>query len=422
MIYDVCVIGGGASGLAAAIAAGREGASVLVIERMDKTGKKILATGNGKCNLTNQAIRRGCISSGVYRSGQEAFPLHVLEDFDAGDTLAFFESMGLYTKERDGYVYPMSEQAATVRDVLCWELAEHKADVVTGQEVKDIKAAGKGPSKSSFTIYTAKETYQCKKLIMACGGASSSKLGSNGSGYRLAENLGHHIIAPVPALCALHCKEKYFKELAGIRLQGSVTLFTDGKMAAEDSGEIQLTAYGISGIPVFQVSRYAAKALRIKKPVTAVLDLMPAVSEKGLRVRFLWQMHANPKWTMRMVLSGMMNSKLAACLLKCAGIDGGQPCHKVGSAALEQLIVLVKQHRVHIIATNDFEQSQVTAGGVDTREIDEKNMASKAVTGLYITGELLDVDGICGGYNLQWAWATGVLAGSDAGRSCHVKG
>lgn len=193
-------------------------------------------------------------------------------------------------------------------------------------------------------------------------------------------------------------------------------------MAAEDSGEIQLTAYGISGIPVFQVSRYAAKALRIKKPVTAVLDLMPAVSEKGLRVRFLWQMHANPKWTMRMVLSGMMNSKLAACLLKCAGIDGGQPCHKVGSAALEQLIVLVKQHRVHIIATNDFEQSQVTAGGVDTREIDEKNMASKAVTGLYITGELLDVDGICGGYNLQWAWATGVLAGSDAGRSCHVKG
>ena len=126
MIYDVCIIGGGASGLAAAIAAGREGASVLVIERMDKTGKKILATGNGKCNLTNQAIRRGCISSGVYRSGQEVFPLHVLENFDAGDTLAFFESMGLYTKARDGYVYPMSEQAASVRDILCWELAEQK--------------------------------------------------------------------------------------------------------------------------------------------------------------------------------------------------------------------------------------------------------------------------------------------------------
>ena len=422
MIYDVCVIGGGASGLAAAIAAGREGASVLVIERMDKTGKKILATGNGKCNLTNQAIRRNHIPVGVYKSGQEAFPLHVLEDFDAGDTLAFFESMGLYTRERDGYVYPMSEQASSVRDILCWELAEQKADVVTGQEVKDIKVTGKATAKSCFSVYTDKTSYQCHKLIMACGGASSSKLGSNGSGYRLAENLGHHVSAPVPALCALHCKEKYFKELAGIRLQGRVKLFTGGKPAAEDNGEIQLTAYGISGIPVFQVSRYASKALRIKKPVTAVLDLMPAVSEKRLRARLLWQMHASPKWTMRMVLSGMMNSKLAACLLKCAGIDGGQPCHKVDSAALERLIAMVKQHEVHITATNDFEQSQVTAGGVDTREINEKNMASKLVDGLYFVGELLDVDGICGGYNLQWAWATGVLAGSDAGRSCRVKG
>lgn len=422
MIYDVCVIGGGASGLAAAIAAGREGASVLVIERMDKTGKKILATGNGKCNLTNQAIRRGHIQTGVYRSGQEAFPLHVLEDFDAGDTLAFFESMGLYTRERDGYVYPMSEQAASVRDILCWELAEQKADVVTGQEVKDIRVGGKGAAKRGFSVYTSEDIYQCRKLILACGGASSSKLGSNGSGYRLAENLGHHVSAPVPALCALHCKEKYFKELAGIRLQGNVQLLVDGRMAAEDRGEVQLTAYGISGIPVFQVSRYAAKALRLKKQVTAVLDLMPAVSEKGLRARLMWQMQASPKWTMRMVLSGMMNSKLASCLLKCAGIDGGLPCRKVDSRALERLIALVKHHEVHITATNDFEQSQVTAGGVDTREIDDKNMASKLVDGLYFIGELLDVDGVCGGYNLQWAWATGVLAGSDAGRSCHVKG
>ena len=242
MIYDVCIIGGGASGLAAAIAAGREGASVLVIERMDKTGKKILATGNGKCNLTNQAIRRGCISSGVYRSGQEVFPLHVLENFDAGDTLAFFESMGLYTKARDGYVYPMSEQAASVRDILCWELAEQKVDVVTGQEVKKIRVGGKGLSKGGFTVYSVDNVYQCRKLIMACGGASASKLGSNGSGYRLAECLGHHVSAPVPALCALHCKEKYFKELAGIRLQGRGRLLTGGKRGAGDSGENQMTA------------------------------------------------------------------------------------------------------------------------------------------------------------------------------------
>ena len=422
MIYDVCVVGGGASGLAAAIAAGREGASVLVIERMDKAGKKILATGNGKCNLTNNAIRRGHILSGVYRSGQEAFPLHVLEEFDAGDTLAFFESMGLYTKERNGYVYPMSEQAATVRDVLCWEMAAQHADVVTGQEVKEIGVNTKGTQKGSFKVFTDQSVYQCRKLILACGGTSSSKLGSNGSGYRMAEQMGHHIVAPVPALCALHCREKYFKELAGIRLQGNICLFTDGRLAVEDHGEIQLTAYGISGIPVFQVSRYASKALRVKKTVTAVLDLMPAVSENALRARILWQIHGNPKRTIRMVLSGMMNSKLAACLLKQSGIDGSLPCNRIKNAAIEQLIGSIKHHEVHITAANDFEQSQVTAGGVDTREINEKNMASKKVEGLYITGELLDVDGICGGYNLQWAWATGVLAGADAGRSCHVKG
>lgn len=421
MIYDVCVIGGGASGLAAAVSAGREGASVLVLERMDKTGKKIQATGNGKCNLTNAAIVRWHIPAGAYRCRQRNFPVQVLNAFDCGDTLSFFESMGLYTRNRENYIYPLSEQASAVGDALKWGLAENKTDVMTGEEVCSVQII-KDVRQGRFLIKTDKAVYRSRKLILATGGKSAEKLGSNGSGYELCRQLGHRILPVVPALCALCCREKYFKELAGIRLQGRIQLLIDGKVAAEDRGELQLTAYGISGIPVFQVSRYGAYGLLDRRDVRAVLDLMPDLDQEILMARLLYQTKAHPEWTMGMILSGMMNRKLALCLLKLCGSDSSFTCRQAGKRLLSALVSRIKHMEVHITGTNGFEQSQVTAGGVDTREIDAYNMSSKIVRGLYITGELLDVDGICGGYNLQWAWATGVLAGMDAGRSYNDKG
>ena len=417
MIYDVCVIGGGASGLAAAVAAGREGASVLILERMDKIGKKILATGNGKCNLTNDRVVRGHIPAGAYRCRQRNFPAQVLNAFDSGDTLSFFESMGLYTKNRDEYRYPLSEQASSVSDVLKCELAERKTDVMTGVEVRSVRVMKNGSGEGRFLIKTDKAVYRSRRMIMAAGGRSAEKLGSNGSGYELCRKLGHRILPTVPALCALHCREKYFKELAGIRIQGRIQLLIDGRMSAEDRGELQLTAYGISGIPVFQVSRYGAYGLMEHRDVRAVLDLMPDLDRETLYDRLRIQAKRHSEWNMGMLLSGMMNRKLAACLLKICGIDSAYTGRQMDEKLLKALVSRIKHLEVHITDTNGFEQSQVTAGGVDTREINIHNMSSKKVRGLYIIGELLDVDGICGGYNLQWAWATGVLAGTDAGRS-----
>lgn len=411
MVYDVCVIGGGASGLAAAIAAARKGASVLILERMDKTGKKILATGNGKCNLTNTGIIRRHIAKDAYRSSQKQFPARVLAGFDVNDTLAFFESLALYTKNKDGYIYPLSEQASAVGDSLRWELAELKADIVTGEEVVQIQKTKNGSERGRFLVKTNKNHYKSLQLILAAGGRSNSALGSNGSGYELCRQLGHHILPVVPALCALRCKEKFFRELAGIRVQGKVQIMIDGRLAAYDQGEVQLTAYGISGIPVFQVSRYAAYGLYEHREVTAVLDLMPEVSDDKLLQLLDNQIKMHPCRTMGMILSGLLNKKLAACLTKICHMDGDKPCRQINQHRLMSLVTLIKKMEVNITDTNGFEQSQVTAGGVDTREINADNLSSKIVPGLFIVGELLDVDGICGGYNLQWAWATGILAG-----------
>jgi hypothetical protein len=419
MIYDVCVIGGGASGLCAAISACREGASVLVLERMDKTGKKILATGNGRCNLTNSAIVGGQIAPDVYRSSRRKFPLQVLAGFDAGQTLAFFESMALYTKDKGGYVYPMSEQAATVCDALNWELAGKKADIETGTEVTGIQIMKNGSEKGRFLIKTKDRTFRSRRLIIAAGGRSDSALGSNGSGYQLCRQLGHTIVPVVPALCALHCKEKFFKELSGVRVQGKVRLVIDGRPSVADTGEIQLAAYGISGIPVFQVSRYAAYGLSNHQKVEAVLDFLPDIDKEQLYGMLQYQIKQHPDRKIEMLLAGLMNKKLAVCLPKIAKTDAGINASKLQPGQLAALVDTIKSLRVQITETHGFEHSQVSAGGVDTKEIETGTLASKIVPGLYIVGELLDVDGICGGYNLQWAWATGILAGRDAGRRRH---
>lgn len=416
MVYDVCIIGGGASGLAAGIAARREGASVLILERMDKAGRKILATGNGKCNLTNTVIIKKHIPSDAYRCTQKQFPAKVLSAFDAEDTLAFFESIALYTKDKNGYVYPASEQASAVCDALKWALAEQKASMITDADVLHIRYQ---PTKHCFIIETHKQTYTGRKLILATGGQSTKSLGSNGSGYTLSRQLGHRILPVVPALCALRCSEKFFKDLAGIRIQGKVHLFADGCPMAEDRGEIQLTNYGISGIPVFQVSRYAAYGLEKGQEVTAILDFMPDMVPEELLNRLLKQSKNHPDWTMGMILSGMLNKKLSSCLLKLCHCTADRPGKDTNRSLWQKIVSQIKRTKVHITGTNGFEQSQVSAGGVDTREVNAWNLSSKKIPGLYIVGELLDVDGICGGYNLQWAWSTGILAGTDAGRSIH---
>lgn len=408
MKKKVLIIGGGASGLMAAIMAAREGAEVTILEHMDRVGKKILSTGNGRCNLTNLSLRPE-----YYRSSQKRFPMNVLDRFSVSDTLHFFDSIGIVTKNRNGYIYPNSDQAASVLDALRFETDHLGIRTVLSCHVKK---AGKGKN-GMFTVETDQGIFRGDSLILATGSKAAPVSGSDGSGYELAKSFGHTIIRPLPALVQLKCKGTFFKQLAGVRCEAVVRLVSDGKTLAADEGEVQLTDYGISGIPTFQVSRYAARALDEGRRVSAVLDFFPSKSMEDTRIMLKQRKAVLGYRLTGEFLNGVLNKKLASVLLKQAGIPLDGTCARIKDSQLEALTMQMKKFEVPVTSTNSFEQAQVCCGGVDTRELRPDTMESKLVNGLFLAGELTDVDGICGGYNLQWAWSTGAVAGRTAGRN-----
>lgn len=402
MKQQVIVVGGGASGLTAAIIAARSGASVTIMEHTSKPGKKLLSTGNGKCNLTNLSMPEG-----AYRSGQPEFAEKVLKSFTVENTLKFFQDIGIVLTDRNGYVYPNSGQASTVLEALLFELKHLGVSIVTECKVEKIKP--------DLTVITAKGKKKADAVILAAGSMAAPKTGSDGSGYALAKELGHHIIPPLPALVQLRCQEKWYKQAAGVRTEALVTLKTDGKAIAWDRGELQFTDYGISGIPVFQISRFAARALQDGKQVTAELDLFPAVDFTKTQQMLIERRKRFGYRPASEYLNGVINQKLIPILLHEAGIKSGN-AEQITPAQIKNLTAALKGLKTVITATNSYEQAQVCSGGIDTREVNAKTMESKIINGLYLAGEILDVDAICGGYNLQWAWASGVLAGKHAGR------
>ena len=403
--YDILVIGGGAAGLVAAITAARAGCSVLILEHKDRVGKKILSTGNGKCNYTNalQGIS-------YYRGDDPAFVLPVFEQFGLEETVAFFEEIGVYPKIKNGYYYPASEQAASVLEVLRMEADHQNVSILTEQEITGLSQTKKG-----FRIEAGGDAFFAKKVIFATGLLAAPKTGSDGSAFPYIESFGHHFTDIVPALVALKGKQSFFKALAGIRAEILIKLYIDGQQITAEHGELQLTDYGISGIPVYQVSRYATKALKKKQNVHALIDFLPNLSfdeaKDLLQRRF--GVYANQK-TASECMIGLFNKKLADVLLKEAGIDLHVPAKNVSEKQLKRLLEQIKTFRVDITGSNSFEQAQVCAGGVDTREINNQTLESRLVSGIYFAGELIDIDGICGGYNLQWAWSSGYVAGLQA--------
>ena len=405
-MQKIIVIGGGASGMTAAITAARNGAEVTVLEQNDRPGKKILSTGNGRCNLTNLQITEEC-----YRGDETGFIQNVLKLFQTDDTLKFFKSLGIITKCRGDYVYPLNDQASAVRDALELEAKQTGVKMITGVSVDQIKK-----EQDHFQIHCKgnKDIYTADRVILACGSKASQVSGSDGSGYTLARSLGHSISPVVPALMALRTDEKYFRKLAGIRTGATVQLYIDGKLAGQDTGELQFTDYGISGIPVFQVSRYASKALLQKRKVTALLDLVPSMSAEDFTAEMNRRKECYSYRTAEECFNSILPAKLVPVLLNLCGIDKKLWAVKISEDKWAQMLSLCKEFRVNITAINGFEKAQICAGGVRTTEVDARTMESKLVKGLYLTGELLDVDGICGGYNLHFAWATGTLAGNAA--------
>ncbi len=411
MEYDVIIVGAGASGLVAAIAAARKGSSVLVIERKEKAGKKILATGNGKCNYTNRIQTSDC-----YHSDDSAFAMKVLSCFDVNQTLELFEDLGIYPKEREGYYYPNSEQAASVVQVLLMEGARLGVTYHYSETVREIK-------KPFFTIITEHAedkkhiTYHGRQLILAAGGCASPSLGSDGSGYKLAASLGHSVIKPLPALVQLKSPDKYCKTVSGVRTAASVNAFDNQRLLSSEEGEIIFTDYGISGIPILQISRFIAKALDLGKSCRIELDFMKEKTQSQLTEVLQRRLRHNPDRTLEECMVGLLNHKLNYVLIKEAKLDPYLSARKVSEKDIINLVKQIKQLRMNINGTNSFDQAQVCCGGVSTKEIDAFSMESKLVKKLYMSGELLDVDGTCGGYNLQWAWSTGYQAGNAAGNN-----
>lgn len=390
--------------MTAAISAARQGAEVIILEHMDRVGKKILSTGNGKCNYTNkkQGLR-------YYRGENPAFVLPVLEQFGFKETISFFRELGIVPKERNGYFYPASGQASSVLDVLRMELRRLSVEIRTQTALISVRKR-----KNDFEIKTNQGTLFADRCIFACGGRAFPKSGSDGSAFPYIEKLGHTFTDMVPALVQMKAKQSYFKSVAGIRAEISIQLYINRHMVCQDRGEIQLTKDGISGIPAFQVSRFAAKALQNGKTVQAVLDFVPYLSKEELYLELKERFLRKDGKTAEEALIGFFSKKLIPVFLKENRIAAHETAEKVSPSKLKTLSEYLKHVIIDLTDTEGFEKAQTSAGGVNTAEINAETLESYLVPGLYFAGEVIDIDGMCGGYNLQWAWSSGYVAGMHA--------
>lgn len=403
----IIVVGGGAAGLLAAIVAGRCGAQVTILERNQRVGKKILATGNGRCNLTNMDM-----DIGHFHGSSAKFAFTALQQFNNYQAIEFFEQLGIFHKvEERGKVFPFSNQASSVLDVLRHELERLGVETIVEAEVKEINKLKKG-----FDIIIKNgQKFFAHKVILATGGKAAPNLGSTGSGYELAEKLGHHLVEPYPALVQLKLAEPFLKQIKGIKFDGAAAILVDKKSMAKAQGEILFTEYGISGPPIFDLSRTAAQWLHKNKQVRLKVSIITHLSREELAQYIQKRFRDNPTKNLVFSFVGFINKQLIPVLLKQAGIsDINKKVAEVTSAEREKILDILQNWQFEVIGTNTWTAAQVTAGGVDVRDINAQTMESKIVPGLYFAGEIMDIDGDCGGYNLQWAWSSGYAAGKSA--------
>lgn len=440
MYYDTIIIGGGASGLCTAIKSKKDNNKVLIIEHNLRVGKKILSTGNGKCNLTNSYCTPSLFDKndeGLYPYfpySNKDFAEKVIGAFDCNAALEWFRSIGLLFEDKDGYIYPLSEQASSVLDALRFEASSVGVDIITDYQPIEIRY-----SDGQFII---DDEYRSKNLVVACGGASAPKSGSDGSGYEYAKSFGHKIIEPIPALCGIKCSGRFFKELKGVRCDAVLKVYARD---TEDEiikcrGNVQLNEYGVSGIPAMQISSTVGRLLASGRELYINISLLPEIDFKELsdilyeNLKRLVEENRE-ELPIGMLLNGILNKKLISVLMKELGLnfdikikdalerfrnskeyDKGLVCAKDHPQTDDirifscRLAGLIKHFKSEVVGVCGFDEAQTTSGGVSVDEIDPNTMMSKLIPGLFFTGEIVDVDGICGGYNLQWAWASAHIA------------
>ena len=400
----IAIIGAGASGMAAAVTAAASGTDqVLLFERQARVGRKLAATGNGRCNLTNRRTEPG-----RYHGSGTDFVRPALEFFPPEKVLEFFQTLGLYTvTEPDGKVYPYSDQANSVVDVLRFALDRKNITLLTGTEIAGVKRLPKG-----FRLKTADgQSYESEALIVACGGAAGTKLGGGLSGYQLLRSLGHHCTKLSPSLVQLKSDPALVQGLKGVRANAGLRLTVNGALLAESQGEVQFTDYGISGPAVFEISRAAALA----EGAVLQLDLVPGYSAADLLSALCIRISRFPTLEAGDLLTGILHNRLGKMLVKACGIPLSAPITAIKWEQLNDVVQICHAFRLPIVGNLGMEGAQVTAGGIVTQEFDPNSLQSRLVPGLYACGEVLDVDGDCGGFNLQWAWASGMLAGQLKG-------
>jgi len=398
---NIAVIGGGAAGLTAAISAARMGAKVTVYERMDRMAKKILSTGNGRCNMTNENA-----DLENYHGKNPKFVNGVIHKFWVRETLEFFGGLGVMTKtEEEGKIFPYSLQAAAVSEALRLEVQRLGIKEVCSFEVCEIK---KNKEKFILKAYNG-ETAVCDSVVIACGGKAAPNLGSNGSGYDLAQKLGHKVTKLYPALVQIKTDNTYTKSLQGLKIWGVAGFYENDKLIKESEGEILFTDYGLSGPPIFNISRSASTSQNGEIRI----DMMPEYSEE-----MIYSILNERKYLGRNLESyftGMLPKKLGQVMMKACGIAPlSRMSDSLGKKEISELAKKIKAWKFPVKGTMSWNNAQVTAGGVEVENINPNTMESKLVSGVYFAGEILDIDGDCGGYNLQWAWSSGYVAGENA--------
>ncbi|MCD6330447.1 MAG: NAD(P)/FAD-dependent oxidoreductase [Candidatus Cloacimonetes bacterium] len=407
--YDVVIIGGGASGLTAAISSARKGAKTAIMERLPRVGKKILVTGNGRCNFSNASLKRK-----NYHGTNPAFIGYVFSQFNGLQIQEFFEELGiLYKEEEDGRIFPRCDQAGAILDVLRFECLRLHVEALCDREVSTISNED-GQFKIQFQNG---EEFLSRKVILTAGGKASPQFGSNGSGFALAEKLGHKIIDPYPSLVQLKLEDEYLKHLKGIKVDARVSLYADESLIDAREGEVLFTEYGISGIPVLQLSRYVHHPEIRNKSMNLHVDLFPEIQFYDLKKQLIDRFQRLEYKSIEDSMIGLINKRMFLPTLALAGIDRTKLSSNLSGAEIEKLTHQLKDRKFVIKGTLSWRDAQITAGGVATEEIEDRTLESKIVPGLYFAGEVIDIHGDSGGFNLAWAWASGYVAGMHAASS-----
>lgn len=401
------IVGAGASGMSAAIAAARQGARVTLLEKNPKPGRKILATGNGRCNISN--LRP---DPSRFHGGRPGFVRAALQRFSPKQCRTFFSDLGIeMTEGEEGRLYPLSQQASAVADALAYECRRLGAELLLETEV-----TGAERRENGFFLHTSGGGKFFSRLIVASGGMARPNLGAGDIGYRIAEGLGHRVENPLPSLVQLTAEAPFLKRCSGVKVAGTVTLLVEGKERQTAEGDLLFADYGISGSAVLDVSRAAVTALEAGHRVEASLDLLPGYGRDALAELLRKRAEkAHGKGT-AFWLEGVMNKKLVPGVLDRAGVGPEEAPESLGRKRLGKIAYAAKNLVLPVTGSRGFATCETTAGGVATEELDPETMESRLVPGLYFCGEVTDVDGDCGGFNLHWAWASGWAAGTHGGK------